>query len=472
MALVQACTVGVFSGAAMNDGRPVIWKNRDATNPNEAVRYLTDGRFPYLALIEPGNTAQVWAGVNAAGFGIMNSNSDNMGGGDENGINDGILMKLALRTCAGIGDFQRLMDSLVPYGFAVPCNVGVLDSSGAAAFFETGPDFYVRVDADSQPQRYLLRATFSLCRDTAGQGSGSRYLRAVELVSQAAQQGPLALDFLIDQLSTDLGAVGFDPYPLPYRGAVGTLPPGFLWTSATINRQPTRAAIFIAGRRPGDPRSFPTMWTVLGQPAEGIAVPLWVGAHSVPDNLCDVPQSTICDSALALETRVYSDRALPYALNTTLLADADNRLDPVRSAIWEETGQQLQRWADSPPSVSDLADFEQRMADEAMAGYGPEIAVQEPTETPLKRRPDLQVYADWKCRVVNITVPGDPANRSLSILDVTGRIVAHFRLATPQYTAPGQSLIQWPAGRSPSGVYLVALDQGGRCETRTFALPR
>ena len=72
-----ARTTAVVSREASATGRAMLWKNRDADGSDNQVVFLADGKYPYVGLVNRGDTMglQVWAGVNAAGFAIMNSAS-------------------------------------------------------------------------------------------------------------------------------------------------------------------------------------------------------------------------------------------------------------------------------------------------------------------------------------------------------------------------------------------------------------
>ena len=47
----DACTTAVISGRATPDGRSIIWKLRDTDDLENSMRYFTDGKSPYLGLV-------------------------------------------------------------------------------------------------------------------------------------------------------------------------------------------------------------------------------------------------------------------------------------------------------------------------------------------------------------------------------------------------------------------------------------
>jgi hypothetical protein len=142
----EECTVGVAIGKATNDGRPIMWKNRDTTVLDNEINYFTDGRFKYMALVSAGYPNMAWAGVNEIGFCIMNSASnDHMNsasndqkGHSTTGLGNGVIMKEALQNCVTVNDFEELLEKTNVTGRTTFSNFGVIDAFGGAAIFETG----------------------------------------------------------------------------------------------------------------------------------------------------------------------------------------------------------------------------------------------------------------------------------------------------------------------------------------------
>jgi hypothetical protein len=467
---IPACTVGVFSGRVMSDGRPVIWKNRDVEGVNQAIRYFTDGRYPYVGLIWAGEPNNVWGGLNEVGFGIMNSNTFNLGAGAPQGFGDGQVMKLALQTCATIADFQLLLDSVVKVGLVIPCNLGVMDSTGATAFFESGAYVYYRWDTDSQPEGYMVRANFSLSADTVGRSDNARYLRALQLVSAATGEHRMSREYLIDTVARDLGGLTFDPYPLPFEGRVNSFPRGYLPTNATICRTKTRAGLFITGRRPGEPVGLSTMWTILGQPLVGVPVPLWVGARSVPREMYDHPTAALTDITLSLRAAAYHDPDYPEALDSYPLADIADALATVKQDIAATTVPAMREWNLVPPDSAELARFQQEKATQALSAEMACYTRQSPIEQTSTGISILQVAGGLKTGLVDVTFPGDPRNRSLSVYSAAGRRLVRFDLTA--YPHSGNCSIRWQPAGLPSGLYLASLDRKGERRTVSFAYLR
>ena len=132
-----ASTIAMVSGDVTVDGRPLLMKARDNTsNPNQEYYYSDDGLYAYISVSYAGVTNQAWGGVNEVGFAINNANAwnfdDELPGPDD----DGYIIRLALQTCQTVEDFQAIMDSMDITGRTLPAIYGVIDASGAGAFFE------------------------------------------------------------------------------------------------------------------------------------------------------------------------------------------------------------------------------------------------------------------------------------------------------------------------------------------------
>lgn len=101
----EECTTAVIAGKATRDGRPLLWKNRDADDVHNRAVYIAGGIYPVVGIVSAGSTAAVWMGINSAGLAIENSASSDLEG-SESGEN-GIFMKLVLQTCATVAAVDR-----------------------------------------------------------------------------------------------------------------------------------------------------------------------------------------------------------------------------------------------------------------------------------------------------------------------------------------------------------------------------
>jgi hypothetical protein len=108
--------------------------------------YFIDGTYPYIGLVNSNDSTgkEVWGGFNSTGFSIINSASYNIKKNDTTKLSDkeGVLMKAALKICATVADFEKLLGEL-PKPLGVEANFGVIDANGGAAYFETGNFSYL-----------------------------------------------------------------------------------------------------------------------------------------------------------------------------------------------------------------------------------------------------------------------------------------------------------------------------------------
>jgi hypothetical protein len=95
----------VASGRATTDGRPLLWKTRDAGATNNEVIWNTSGTYPFVSVISAGDQASSWMGVNEKGFAIINTLELQ----DENG--DGIWKITLPVEDSIIAESERALDS-------------------------------------------------------------------------------------------------------------------------------------------------------------------------------------------------------------------------------------------------------------------------------------------------------------------------------------------------------------------------
>jgi hypothetical protein len=276
----RACTTGIISGKATPDGRPILWKNRDTPDLHNQVVRGEGGRFTYVGVANAGDHGglQIWSGVNAAGFAIMNNVSYNLDTKADDSTQEGTFMKLALQTCATVEEFQALLAETDGGGRLVAANFGVIDARGGAAYFETDERGYHRFDAAAAPGGFLVRTNFSF---SGRKGAGAGYLRearARELVGGLQASGRLTVENLMAEVARDASNPHIGSFPAESRK-------GFAYTGDSINRNSTANAFMVQGVAPGEPAGRSTAWVVLGQPVTGVAVPVWVEAGAVPAEL-------------------------------------------------------------------------------------------------------------------------------------------------------------------------------------------
>jgi hypothetical protein len=384
----EECTTVVVARRATVDGRPLLWKNRDADDiDNEAV-YIAGGTYPFVAIISANSTTSTWMGINSAGLAIENSLSSDLEG-TSSGQN-GSFMKYALQYCATVAEFEQLLFDTNVAGRLTKANYGVIDATGAAAIFETGNHTFAKYDADdpsTAPLGYVVRTNFAFTGDGSGTGY-ERYFRAIELVEEGINAGVMNHEFLLRNVARDLRNDLIDPYPLPYEGTQEGHSAGYVRTYYSINRYRTRACAVFHGVRPDENPLLSTMWVILGEPVCGTAVPLWVHAGTVPPEMNGTATAPWSDAILEKKADCYTDTSfLPYAsqyLDTYALADGLGGgilmfSLPIEDRAFSQTQTVLEAWRDSFPSSNTIADFERDIIYESYCLYRTSTA---PTDIP------------------------------------------------------------------------------------------
>ena len=160
------CTTAVVSGKFTVDGRPLLLKHRDTWAINNKIMKFHDGKYAYTGLVNSKDldNKSIWIGYNDQGFGIMNSASYNLNN-DTIRLNgyEGRIMKLALKTCKNIDEFEQLLRNL-DQPTRIEANFGVIDGEGGAAYFEVGNFIINKFDAnDPTVAPYGWRTRRSTC---------------------------------------------------------------------------------------------------------------------------------------------------------------------------------------------------------------------------------------------------------------------------------------------------------------------
>ncbi|TWT34380.1 C45 family peptidase [Blastopirellula retiformator] len=371
----RACTTAVISGKATVDGRPILWKNRDTSSTmHNEVALFEDGKYKAIGVFNAGSRGSVWMGTNEAGFCIENSVSRDLAlEGKQSGPGNGGLMKKALQTCATVADFEKLLEETNRTGRKTVANFGVIDASGGAALFETGPKSFKKFDANDPvvaPNGYVVRSNFSTTAHDLGANptaeelgkiySADRYLRACSLM-QVEDGGKLSLEHVVRQCTRDM-ASGEAALPGTVNSPSGTLPET-ISTKNTISRTTTVSAAVFHGVSPGEDPALTTMWTILGDPKFSIAVPCWV-AGGVAEELQDDRGGELGEIAISLrEWNLTPDRDGVY---TRLLPSIWADLWTAEDKLLSETAMVKQSWAKRKLAPAVVARYHANAAKYAM----------------------------------------------------------------------------------------------------------
>lgn len=178
-----ACTTAIVTAGASKSGRPLLWKQRDASDPYNVIANVSGGRYAFTGLFPTSDTlhTKCYAGINEAGFAIINNISYNLRP-DSLGFDThaGLLMSRALAECATVEEFLQLLDA-EPVPKSLSTNFGVADSRGGAAYFEAGDSTFVRYDVPDGD--ILFRTNFSLSGDPS-RGRGKARYETMEMLTE------------------------------------------------------------------------------------------------------------------------------------------------------------------------------------------------------------------------------------------------------------------------------------------------
>ena len=381
-ALAQAaapCTLAVISGRATANGRPLMWKNRDTSDPNNKLLFFKGPKYGFIAVVisEDVDPKEVWGGQNTAGFAIMNSQADDLGDAAKKLVGDGngAFMKLVLGECATVKDFEDLL--VREKGkWDLAANFGVIDADGGACFFETRRDSFVKFDTRDPrvaPFGTIVRTNFAYTSPDQSLGGGfDRFERIGHIIEAARPQGRIGARFILREASRDLihEKLHSDPLarPLPDDPA----DPLYVHTNDTINRNTSVSALVFEGAPSPDQAYLGTMWALLGQPVTGVAVPVWPASGQVPSAATGPTTAPLNDMARAIVAYLYPDtrgRMYQY-LNVTRLRTYGGegvlaKLYRVEDRVMEREAAMWTDWAAQRPKPAEMADFQERVAAEA-----------------------------------------------------------------------------------------------------------
>lgn len=313
----ESCTSAIVSAEASGTGRPMLWKHRDTSTTDNVVEYIPgrNGEHSYVALFNAGDRKreQAWTGMNDAGFAVMNTASYNIK--DDNVSQkkmdrEGYVMTIALKNCRTVEDFAKLLETL-PRPMGVEANFGVIDATGAGAYFETNNHSYVRYDLRDEPSGVLVRTNYSHSgRSDEGYGF-VREANALHVLEPYIKNREVTPEVLTEIASRsfyhDLKKKDFE------HDSCGR----WVIDQDFIPRYKSTATIVIEGCIPVDDVDDVTpamvgkeyiMWTGLGYPPCAEIVPVWCEADGVDRELRGTGESghsPLADKAKARRAEVF-----------------------------------------------------------------------------------------------------------------------------------------------------------------------
>jgi hypothetical protein len=383
------CTLAVISGRATANGRPLMWKNRDTSDPNNKLAFFKGPKYDFIAVVvseDPSPAPAVWGGLNTAGFAIMNAQANDLGDAARklDGDGNGAFMKLALGACATVKDFEDLL--VRERGkWDLATNLGVIDAGGAACFFETRRDSFVKFDTSDvrvAPFGTIVRTNFAFTSPDPMRGGGFiRFERIGRIIEAARPQGRLDSRFILREAARDLVHEKLHSNPLARPLPDDPAAPLYVTTNDTINRNSSVSALVFEGAPSRERPDLATMWVLLGQPVTGVAVPAWPAAGRLPAPPTGPETPPLNDAARAIAAYLYPDRRgrMPQYLNVTRLRTYGGegvlaKLLRIEDRAFARTAERWSAWAAAKPSAADVAEFQEKVAAEAYEALTKEFA--------------------------------------------------------------------------------------------------
>ncbi len=306
---IFACTTAIISGKYTQDGRPILWKHRDAGEVNNVIRYFNDSKYYYVGLVNAGDVEgkSIWGGCNEYGFAIINSASYNLIEEDTIDFIDqeGVVMKKALGECKTIEDFESMLRTL-PKPMGVQANFGVIDENGGAAYYETDQFTFTKIDVNDSkiaPFGYVVRTNYSFTGNPETGYGYIRYNTANKLLYDASSMNIMTPNYVINSCSRSLY------HSLTEQNITDQITKsGFIQFQDYIPRTSSVASIVIHGINKGQNIKDMIMWSVVGFPLSSVAVPVFVfNKNKLPEVISpnEDGNALICDYSLNLKNILF-----------------------------------------------------------------------------------------------------------------------------------------------------------------------
>jgi len=454
----EECTIGVAVGSATEDGRPMIWKTRDyASEPDNELVFNTSYDIDFLEVVNAGKT-YAWMGLNELGFAILNTLAVDLEKGSS-GYSNGSLMREALGTCATISDFIVFLDETNPIGRQTRGNFAVLDTTGAAAIFEIDKDSYWVFDANDSltaPGGFIIRTNFAVNGDGVNGSGYERYDRSSDLINSFYLGDTLNYRSILRYQMRDFSDFDSEPVPVPFADEwISGRPYGYIYTDVSVCRSSSISATVIQGVLSGESEKLSTMWTILGQPAAGIAVPYWPVGQT-PEEADGSSTAPLCDKARQIKAELFDYAENGHYIDSYKLRDeSGNGLWKTtffaEDSIFREAEEQMDVWRTSGPVVSEMLTLETTYAQYALSAL--EKAYTDLT-TALVEESDSAPLSDFKLHQ-NYPNPFNPSTRINYELPITN----YVKLAV--YNILGQkvrTLVNW---RQEAGKHSIPFNAAG-----------
>ena len=392
----KACTTAVISGKYTKDGKPMLWKNRDTWSINNILYYFDDGKYAYVGLVNSKDKkrSSIWIGVNAVGFGIMNSASYNLNLSNDGKLTglEGRAMKDALASCRTLADFEAFLNAM-PRPTGLEANFGVIDAEGGAAYYEMNNEGFVKFDANDPkvaPFGYIIRTNYSHTGKLGKESSGYiRYNTANKLFYDKASTTGLTAQFIQQEVAKGLkhSLTNQDLYDL-----YGNLPPNhpqYAHFRDYIPRTGSSSSVVVEGVKPGQNPNMAMLWANVGFPLASMMVPVWVNSEAklprivrYDSQLKDAP---ICHAALQLKhekiVNIRWGKSDHYYLDVNAIANNKGTgitqiIKRYENSIYDKTYQMIQNWdAEKGAHTKDIKKLYQWIDTYVPEAYQKEFAI-------------------------------------------------------------------------------------------------
>jgi hypothetical protein len=350
----------------------MLWKNRDTDALSNKVILVKEAPYAYLALVDADDASgrRAYAGLNAAGFAIMNTVAYNLPGPQSGDLKDleGSVMADALRTCRTVADFEAYLKANQGPGLGCQTNFGVFDATGRTVLFEVHNRGYSILEASEPPEKYLINSNWSRS-GRKGKGAGYlRFERATELLAGLPLERRTPKE-IFRRLARDTGHVLLQS---PTLADLKVLPaqPRWILTKDCINKSYTSCAVVLVGKDPKDPASRATFWVLPGEPVTAVALPLWVEAGSVPEVFWRGKDAPLWAESLRLKQRIrpFAESEKQEYLD---LAGLDNREGtgflPRLLSVEDGVFRKVEAFGTGPKSSAELTGLQEELAAAALA---------------------------------------------------------------------------------------------------------
>ena len=382
IATSYACTAVIASGKVTTDGRPFIFKNRDAADGiDNSLITLKGTKYQYVGVVNYSTSSSptsIWYGHNEAGFAILNTLSYYFNSATSKAnTSAGALMKKALGQCATVAEFEALLQQTQQQtsSLTLSTNFAVMDTLGNVAFFETSNRSYTKFDVNDPavaPDGYLVRTNFSFTSpyyDTTNHVGEQRYKAACKYMEDTFGGGKIDAVRMAHEMPRYL-------YHGDTQVNLWNEMPAYaddmrhIYFSNFIPRFTSASASLMQGILPGEDPTHTVSWIAIGWPCGSFTVPIVITPSlTLPEVVKRQPstyKSEMCSKAVTLKNSVfaiYHDGE--QATDSIILAKLINgeqtgvlqKMTAADNVVWQQGADMMQQLRAGTLTQTDVANF-------------------------------------------------------------------------------------------------------------------